>query len=377
MKILLTTSFYPPCHLGGDAVHVKHLAEALARRGHEVHVLFSRDAFDLKRPQKKVHSPASDGVIIHELRSPIRKFEPILNYVLGTQRYTLDYFSRLVKKEDFDVVHHHNISLLGYNLLEKKGRYKNIYTAHDYWLICAKYDYFKDGKQCESFDCLRCCIAHRKPYPIYRTGKRYERALKDIDTVIAPSMFMKEIMSRHFTNVLHLYNFMPEPHKLAGRKGDYFVYVGALDRLKGVLNMVEAFQGSGQKLKIIGTGPLEKDLRDLGAKDIEVLGWQEPAAVMKTVSGAKAMIIPSIWPENNPFVSIEAYALGVPVIASSAGGLPEVVSMVDKKLIFNSIDELRLMIRKFKGIDRDRPIAAFKKNFTEKAFMDRYMKMLE
>ena len=44
----MASTFYPPYHLGGDAVHVRYLAEELVRRGHEVHVVHSLDAFALK-----------------------------------------------------------------------------------------------------------------------------------------------------------------------------------------------------------------------------------------------------------------------------------------------------------------------------------------
>ena len=37
-RIVMTSTFYPPYHLGGDAMHVKYLADELTRLGHEVHV---------------------------------------------------------------------------------------------------------------------------------------------------------------------------------------------------------------------------------------------------------------------------------------------------------------------------------------------------
>ena len=40
LRFLMVSTFYPPYHLGGDAVHVQYLAEALAERGHEVPVQF-------------------------------------------------------------------------------------------------------------------------------------------------------------------------------------------------------------------------------------------------------------------------------------------------------------------------------------------------
>ena len=127
-KILITSSFYPPHHFGGDAVHAKQLAEALAKEGHKVQVFTSMDAYNLKRKEKR-SIQNDNGVIVHRIKSPLGIFEPILNYTFGTQNYTYNYFKNLIKKEKFDVVHHHNISLLGYKILKKIGKYKNFYTS--------------------------------------------------------------------------------------------------------------------------------------------------------------------------------------------------------------------------------------------------------
>ena len=56
LRFVMTTSFYPPYHLGGDAVHVYYLANELAKIGHEVHVIHSIDAYNLKRST----SPSND-----------------------------------------------------------------------------------------------------------------------------------------------------------------------------------------------------------------------------------------------------------------------------------------------------------------------------
>ena len=48
LKFVMTAAFYPPYHLGGDANHVRYLAEALSAQGHEVHVEYSPAALALK-----------------------------------------------------------------------------------------------------------------------------------------------------------------------------------------------------------------------------------------------------------------------------------------------------------------------------------------
>ena len=69
LKFLLTSTFYPPYHLGGDAVHVSYLAEELVKRGHEVHVLHSLDAYIIKRGHTDL-GRESNNVHAHVIRTP-------------------------------------------------------------------------------------------------------------------------------------------------------------------------------------------------------------------------------------------------------------------------------------------------------------------
>ena len=58
---------------------------------------------------------------------------------------------------------------------------------------------------------------------------------------------------------------------------------------------------------------------------VEFLGYLEGAALLEQVRGARAVVVPSEWYENLPYAVLEAMALGVPVIGSRIGGIPEMV----------------------------------------------------
>jgi glycosyltransferase involved in cell wall biosynthesis len=133
MKFLMTTTFYPPLHIGGDAVHVMYLAEELAKRGHEVHVMHSVDAYSMKRG-KVGAEPAMErnGVHLHPLRSGWGRTSIYKGYLTGRSGFVDGRFRGLLNDLKPDVVHHHNISLLGASLLEKTGKNRQLYTAHDY-----------------------------------------------------------------------------------------------------------------------------------------------------------------------------------------------------------------------------------------------------
>ncbi|MBS3174855.1 glycosyltransferase [Candidatus Woesearchaeota archaeon] len=371
MKILITNSFYPPYHVGGDATHCKYLAEALVQEGHEVHVIFSYDAYALKKAygQKEENW---NGVKVHKIKSPLKKLEPILNYLFGTQFYTYWYFKKLVWKEKFDVVHHHNISLLGSKILKKIGDYKNIYTAHDYWLICPKYDYFRNGKVCtikNSPTCVSCCLKHKKPYPVhYITLHNY---LKSIDAVIAPSAYLGEKFRRAgIENVVVINNFVPEyKGKLIKPEfKNYFLFVGQLENHKGIIPLIQNFIELNKELVIMGSGSLKEDVITLieDHPNIHYLGFQNQEKVYSLMKFANAVILPSQWPENNSMVILESYMLGTPAIASDMGGNRELIEKVSKDLCFDlfCFEDLKDIIKIFEKSKYTKKIdTSFKKYY--------------
>src|SRR5665647_1934724 len=102
----MTSTFYPPYHLGGDATHVKYLAEELAKIGHEVHVFYNKDAYIVKR-RNLPRITESQGVFTHEFESP-SNLSPYLAYLFGSVPSINRKFKALVKEIRPDVVHYHN-----------------------------------------------------------------------------------------------------------------------------------------------------------------------------------------------------------------------------------------------------------------------------
>ena len=112
----------------------------------------------------------------------------------------------------------------------------------------------------------------------------------------------------------------------------YALYVGRLTSEKGVHVLLKAWKKKAfLPLKIAGDGPLaaelKKEVQDI--REIEFLGFITKDHYEECLQGAKILIVPSLCYENFPRVVAEAYSYGVPVLASSLGGFPEIV--LDKK----------------------------------------------
>lgn len=109
------------------------------------------------------------------------------------------------------------------------------------------------------------------------------------------------------------------------------VYVGRLEVRKGINVLVEAFRSLNQlssevTLRIVGTGPLESDLRKLTAKDslIKILGRKTGEDLLEEYHRADIVVIPSTY-EAFGLIALEAMAAGKPVVASATGGLKEII----------------------------------------------------
>jgi glycosyltransferase involved in cell wall biosynthesis len=108
--------------------------------------------------------------------------------------------------------------------------------------------------------------------------------------------------------------------------GDRFLFVGRLSPEKGVATLVDAWRGGAPgRLAVVGDGPERVDLERRAPDSVEFLGPVPGEHVAGLIRDARALLLPSIWYEAQPRVIPEAYAAGVPVIASRIGGLPDQV----------------------------------------------------
>ncbi|OGD19474.1 MAG: hypothetical protein A2W03_00975 [Candidatus Aminicenantes bacterium RBG_16_63_16] len=103
----------------------------------------------------------------------------------------------------------------------------------------------------------------------------------------------------------------------------YFLIVSALVPYKKIGLAVEAFNASGEPLKIVGTGPDFRKLARRARPNIEFLG-QVPADRLRDLyRGALALLMPG--EEDFGIAAVEAQACGAPVVAYGRGGVLESV----------------------------------------------------
>lgn len=132
-----------------------------------------------------------------------------------------------------------------------------------------------------------------------------------------------------------------------------FVYCGRLSREKGVDLLIRAFarlagSAADARLRIVGDGPqrlaLQTLVDSLGARQqVALTGYGSAGDVERELSGAWALVAPSLWAEPYGLVAVEAMVRRVPVIASADGGFGETVEPGITGLLFPNGDEDALL----------------------------------
>lgn len=355
LRFCMITTFYPPYSFGGDAIYVHRLCTELVKRGHEVDVIHCADSYHLFHQGASQRAfPASRGITQHKLSSAFGSLSPLLSHQTGLPLLKTAEIRRVLASKRFHVIHFHNISLFGPGVLALEPAYPvlKLYTMHDHWLVCPMSVLWKNRKQaCDKPTCVSCAIRSNRPPQLWRYTGLLESCSEHVDRFLAPSRFCHEMhRQRGFHGRMEvLPEFVPldrandaAVERLHERP--YFLFVGRLERLKGVDEVLPHFRNDGPyDLLVLGTGTHEAELRKqaAGLRRVRFMGWVSQDDIHHYYRGALGVVVPSVTYETFGIVVIEALAHRVPVIVNNLGALPEVVQETGGGLVYNTQQELR------------------------------------
>ena len=128
------------------------------------------DAHDLLRkgdPPAPLEEPK--GVRTHPLRSRAGALSCLATQQLGHPLVHGAKIRRILDGGDFDVIHFHNVSLIGGPGVLAYGDAIKLYTAHEHWLVCPTHVLWRHNREvCTGRQCFRCSLHYRRPPQLWR-----------------------------------------------------------------------------------------------------------------------------------------------------------------------------------------------------------------
>jgi glycosyltransferase involved in cell wall biosynthesis len=395
----MVTTFFGAHSFGGDTAYVDRLSRALTRNGHEVHIFHCIDAFNAVRgnhPLRPYTPPP--GVHVHALKSPFGIFSALATQATGRPYFKADALRRELDAVDTDVVHFHNISLVGGPGVLELGRHAvRIMTVHEYWFICAMHLLWKyDSKPCDGPDCIRCTLAGRRPPQLWRYTGAVDRGIANLDLMLFPSRHaLEEHRKRGITGpMVHLPLFLPsdwgrdlgeENHQTTDRP--YLAAAGRLVRMKGFQQLIPIMKLLPEvDLRIAGAGPYENELRRLaeGLPNVQFEGLLGGRDLSRLFQGARAVVVPSLFPETFGYVVLEAFAVRTPVVVHEGGGaLYETGVLSGGGLGYRTEAELLIALRRIihdsalRTELAERGYSKWVGDWSEEAHLERYFHLID
>lgn len=260
---------------------------------------------------------------------------------------TRDEIARLIRRENPDLVHVHNTFLMISPSIYSAccdAAVPVVQTLHNYRLLCPGATLMRNGHTCNQ--CVRGTLLHSVVHACYRDSRpatatlalmlAVHRARQTWTTMVDCYIALTEFAVRQFVEgglpahkIAVKPNFVQPDPGIGNDSGEYALFIGRLSPEKGA----DILLGAWKQLRgfipllIIGDGPIRERLQAEFRCDSRVrfCGELQRAEVFGALKRARFLVVPSRCYENFPVTIAEAYACGVPVIASQIGAMEELV----------------------------------------------------
>ena len=402
MKLLQVSHGLPPNENAGVELYTFYLSKALRERNHSLHI-FCRE----EDPQKEEFSFSCgevDGLKVTRVVNNLTRIpDPRVYY---DNHFFDQTFLSILRQERPDLVHFQHFIALSANLMRiaKDEGVPVILTLHDFFILCHRIHLLKkDNHLCPGplygLECVSCLNDYYTlkpkdtrtnfflknkdllPFSFIKWTKRifippkflgesgYEvfhryrfmyEILKIPDVLLVPSSFVKKQFLKYYPFIEPRLKIVPLgilPIEGQGRHKEVngkvrFCYFGNILPLKGIHLLIDAFKALPRgkaDLTIYGsrnpwTEVYYDQLKDqANGFSVDFRGPFKRENLSEALRDQDIAVLPSICPESFSFIIREANSLGLPVIGSRIGAIPEAIKEGENGFLFEpgNIKELR------------------------------------
>ena len=382
-RLVYVVHQFLPNYFTGTEQYVFAVARAMQERGHEVEIVALEPDFADRDPIFAAEEEIVDGLPVFRLR-----FWYHLDRDFERMEYRNPFVATVLRERwertRPDLVHAFHVRYLGVDLLAEAGAMGVPVCAHlmDFWYLCPAVTLLKrDGSLCDGppegglgcVDCVRPALAGelealdlmeplRQSHALWPAGSaprttrsgraatllERPRVLRDAllgtARIFAPSRFLKRTFAANGypDDRIDVLTYGVDPARLAARASRRerapgaplrVAFIGSVMHHKGTDVAVDAVLATpgAIELRIHGrttdVPEFGEPLRERASRDPRITfpGPFERERLGEVLADTDVLVVPSRWYENTPFVMLEAFAAGVPVLATDLGGLAELV----------------------------------------------------
>ncbi len=360
MKIVLVNYRY--FISGGPERYYFNIKEILEREGHAVIPFSIKSSRNLPNDYEKYFLDIVDDEVYFaqakkSLKVVLKSFTRMFYSFEAKSK-----FKRLLQDTEPDIVYimqYHNKISPSIIDAARSLRIPVVHRISDFQYMCPNALFYNDEKGvCE--DCLKgkrwSCVKHKCVLnsPVYSAIKMAAKGLHDImgihkrvDAFVVPSSFTLGKLYEYGIPTEKL-NHIPTFFNLKEKNPEvtyepFVLFVGRIEKQKGLMTLVKAFEGTDYNLKIIGfsNDGYEDELKEYlkGKRHrIEFLGRMNFDEIVPYLKSCLCTTVPSEWYDNFPNVILESFAYKKAVIATDFGSLPELVNPHETGLTFQYAD---------------------------------------
>lgn len=343
MKILLVNNLYKPFNRGGAEKIVNLQADGLSALGHEVVIATSQPWGAKILDDGIIRFSGLAGSFFYLSKVPFF-LRPLWHALNVFNFFSALKFYYLIKSRKIELVIGHNLVGLGFML-----PWAAYFAGARYWQVVHDIQLLHPSG----------LMYYGKETVINSVVARIYQKINKIlfwptELIISPSNWLLGLLNSHglfnkskglvLRNPILIAKHNDLELKKAALKTFTFLYVGQLERHKGVELLIAACSGlhGNWRLLVVGTGSLEMQLKKtVKDKRVDIVGWPGLDKYLDYYEQADLLVVSSTCYENSPTVIYEAAAYGLPVIGSNLGGIAELIK--DKDFLFepDNIEALR------------------------------------
>lgn len=358
-RVLLVHNFYQIP--GGEDTVFNNEKKLLEDSGHKV-IIYTRDNKEIEKFN-----------MIEKICYPLKTIFSLKTY---------NEAKKIISDNQIDIVHAHNTwplisPALYYAALHSKVPV--VQTVHNFRLICPGGILYHNGKIFE--ESLHVGLRSSIKQKVYKESYIHtfiSAATLKIHRIMGTYKKVNYIFLTEFNKKKHLelntgkhtiinekktfikpnfVNMDRQVLSLAKRKNQ-FVFVGRLDKLKGIDLLLKAWeQIKDSDLIICGTGPEEEACRESIKKkklsNVHMKGLVSNSQAMEIIAESRALILPTQLYEGFPMTVVESFAVGTPIIGSNIGNVADLIKdgINGMKFTFNSSENLKDVVLRFNELD--------------------------